>query len=146
MSDQSLLMLLDEVRHKTRSLLAGVTEQQSRWAPHGLQNTILWHAGHAYAVTEWLIMPALGRSPQAPQGWWELFGWDSRPADVPDDRWPRLPEILEQLDRQHLRLREILAALSSEQLTAPAPEEPDKPTRYFIVHALHDEACHAGEI
>jgi hypothetical protein len=146
MSDLSLLTLLDEVRHKTRSLLSGVTEQQSRWAPPGLQNTILWHAGHAYVVTEWLIMRGLGLTPQAPPGWWEMFGWDSRPADVPADRWPRLATVLEQLATQHVRLREILATLSSDELTAPAPERPDKTVRFFIVHALHDEACHSGEV
>jgi hypothetical protein len=91
-------------------------------------------------------MRALGREPQAPPGWWEMFGWDSRPASVPDSQWPRLAEVTEQLDKQHLWLREILSKLSNERLDAPAPEQPEKTVRYCIVHALHDEACHAGEI
>jgi hypothetical protein len=47
MPDQSLLLLLDEVRDKTLQVLHAVDPRHARW-------TILWHAGHAYILAEWL--------------------------------------------------------------------------------------------
>ena len=71
MADESILLLFEEVRGKTRRLLDSLSEDDARWAPPGLQNTILWHAGHAYLLLEWLTMKALGRTPNLPDGWYE---------------------------------------------------------------------------
>ena len=57
MTDNFLVMLLDEVRGKTMRVLRGVTEAQARWAPPGLHNSILWHAGHAYVSHDWMCDP-----------------------------------------------------------------------------------------
>jgi hypothetical protein len=146
MRDESLTLLLDEVRGKTLRLLDSVTEEQARWAPPGLQNTILWHAGHAYLLLEWLTMNALGRPPRIPDGWYSLFSWDSRPASVPADRWPPLSEVVTRLSEQHERLALTVSALSEKALKQPAADHPEEPVRYAILHALHDEACHSGEI
>jgi hypothetical protein len=146
MPDPSLLMLLDEVRGKTLEVLAGVTDRQARWAPTGLQNTILWHAGHSYVATECLTMEAVGREPQLPAGWFETFSWESRPGKVSADRWPMLADVLAQLRAQHARLRAVIAELTEDQLDSPLRERPDTSVRYRILHALHDEACHTGEI
>ncbi len=48
MFDESLLLLLDEVRGKTLRLLQDVTGKDARWFPPGLHNHVLWHAGHSY--------------------------------------------------------------------------------------------------
>jgi hypothetical protein len=146
MADRSLLLLWDEVRRKTLLLLEGVTDEQARWAPPGLANTILWHAGHCRVMVEWLVMPALGHQPQAPDGWFDMFSWDSRPARVPPDRWPRLAEVVEQLVAQHRRLRGLLRELSEAELDTEPAGRPGRSARYFITHAIHDEACHSGEI
>jgi hypothetical protein len=73
MPDTSLLLLLDEVRGKTLRLLEVVEPPLDRWALPGLQNTILWHAGHAYVLTEWVTMRAPGREPQIPVDWFAMF-------------------------------------------------------------------------
>lgn len=146
MADATLLMVLDEIRHKTLELLDGVSEEQARWAPPGLHNTILWHAGHAYVVVEWLTMQALGAQPTCPEGWFEMFSWMSRPAEVPADRWPPLSAVVQQLLLQHGRLRKVLRELSEERLCSPAMNAPEQTARYRIFHALHDEAGHGGEI
>ena len=39
-----------------------------------------------------------------------------------------------------------MGALSPEQLDAPEPANPERTVRYAIVHGLHDEARHSGEI
>ncbi|CAN5638564.1 hypothetical protein BH23PLA1_BH23PLA1_09650 [soil metagenome] len=146
MPDESLLMLLDDVRGKTLRELEGLDELHARWAPPGLQNTCLWHAGHAYVVTEFLSMQALGREPSLPEGWLKMFSWESNPAHVSLASWPPLEEVVSALSAQHQRLRETIANLTPEQLEAPEPANPSRPARYGIVHGLHDEARHSGEI
>jgi DinB superfamily len=146
MPDESLILLLDEVRGKTLRLLDAVSEEESRWAPPGLQNTILWHAGHAYLLLEWLTMKALGRVPHIPEGWYQLFSWDSHPATVPADRWPTLAAVVTHLGKQQERMTSLINGLSMEALGEPAADHPEVPLRFAILHALHDEACHGGEI
>jgi hypothetical protein len=146
MPDTALLLLLDEVRGKTLRILEAVPARFARWAPPGLQNTILWHAGHAYVVVEALVMGALGRSAAIPDGWFSLFSWDSQPAAVPPERWPGLPEIVDWLREQHGRLRRVLGTLTQEQLDRPSARNPQRTVRFSILHSLHDEACHSGEM
>ena len=146
MSDQSLLMLLDEVRGKTVRILRDVLDEESHWAPPGLHNHILWHAGHSYVLVESLAMEATGQQPDIPEGWFEMFSWKSDPARVPPDRWPPLARVVAQLTEQHLRLRQVIEGLGEEQLSGPVPGKTHRTVRSAIVHGLHDEACHSGEI
>jgi hypothetical protein len=146
MPDATLRVLLDEVRGKTLQVLEGVSPAESRWAPPGLQNTILWHAGHSLIVVEWLSLTSLARAPEAPDGWFEIFSWESRPAEVPADRWPALGIVIAQLQAQHRRLHALIAGLTDAQLDHPSARNPDRTVRSSIVHGLHDEARHSGEI
>lgn len=146
MADATLKMLLDEVRGKTLRRLEGLTEAEARWAPSGLQNSALWHAGHSYMVVEFLSMSALGLKPVLPDGWWDLFSWESRPGGVPADRWPSLETVVAELRAQRERLGSLIDGLDEEQLAAPNRRKPDQTVRYAILHGLHDEACHSGEI
>ncbi len=145
-ADPTLLLLLDEVRRKTLSLLEGVTDEQARWAPEGLQNTILWHAGHCYVVVEWLTMQSLGAETACPEGWFGLFSWTSRPTEIPDNHWPTLEEVVHELQLQHGRMHKLLCNLNPDYFQNPAHNRPDTTVRHRILHALHDEANHGGEI
>jgi hypothetical protein len=145
MSDPTLRLLLDEVRGKTLRILDAVPAGYERVAPPGLQNHILWHSGHIYVVVEMLTVGALGRTPRLPDGWFEMFSWESRPARVLPDRWPSLGEVVTQLRAQHGRLSRIIDNLAGEELDRPAPSSGGRTVRASIVHALHDEACHCGE-
>ncbi len=146
MPDESLLLLFDEVRGKTLRLLDGVTDRQARWTPPGLHNHILWHAGHAYVLVESLVMESVGKRPQIPEGWFARFSWRSDPAQVSPDRWPRLAHVVAELSGQHQRLRRLIAGLDDGLLRGPTPGGRGRTVRYAIVHSLHDEACHSGEI
>ena len=146
MSDRSLVMLLDEVRGKTLRLLEGVTEEEARWTPAGLKNHILWHGGHSYLLVEWLSMHAVGQEPRMPEHWFEMFSWESDPAHVPPDGWPPLERIVTELKLQHARLRHTVEGLPAERFSEPDPRHPNHTIRFAILHALHDEACHSGEI
>jgi hypothetical protein len=91
-------------------------------------------------------MNALGRTPHIPEGWYELFSWDSQPATIPGDRWPALAEIIARLEEQHERMTAIVTGQSERALEEPAADHPESSVRFAILHALHDEACHCGEI
>jgi hypothetical protein len=146
MPDETLMVLLAEVRGKTLRFLQGITDEQARWSPPRLQNTILWHAGHSYILAEWLALKALGHEPQVPGGWFDMFGWGSRPESVPTARWPRLDVVVSRLAKQHRRIRHAIRAATEDQLAAATVEDPERTVRFSVVHALHDEACHSGEI
>ena len=146
MADESLLLLASEVRGKTLRILEGVTDDQARFSgPAGLNNSILWHAGHVLVVVEHLsVAPASGKPPDYPQGWFETFGWQSVPATV--TQWPRLAEVTYRLRDQLVRLTAAIAALSPEQLEQVGDPKRNRSMRHTILHGLHDEANHQGEM
>ena len=87
MADKTLLTLLDDVRGKTLNELKGLDDAHARWAPPGLQNSCLWHAGHAYFVTEFLTSGHwAGR--RIPEGWLKMFSWESNPLHTSPTSWP----------------------------------------------------------
>jgi hypothetical protein len=152
-ADASLLTMFDEVRGKTLRLVQ-VEPRQALWTPPGTSNLILWHAGHALCVVERLTLTALeGRDdepPALPPGWWDLFGWDSTPATTPAAAWPELAAVVEQLREQHARLGRTFAEITPQTLDEPL-DLPDYPwhgysKRFILLHGIHDEACHGGEI
>ncbi len=145
-ADPTLLNLCDEVRQKTLRRLEDVTEEQARFVPDGLQNSILWHAGHAFVVTEWLTMGAISAETTCPDGWFEMFSWTSKPAEIPQDAWPTLSEVVEQLRLQHGRLHGAIKNIPAERLDQPAADDATVSVRFRIMHGIHDEACHSGEI
>ena len=146
MIDATLMELVKEVRWKTLKQLETVDEQMAKFTPPGLHNTILWHAGHAVVVVETLCFVATTNAvPQYPQDWFTKFSWSSTPATV--TQWPALAEVVERLTDQRQRLYSMLESLSPEQLDRVLGDPPRSRTfRGTIVHALHDEANHQGEI
>ncbi|HUB23957.1 MAG TPA: DinB family protein [Tepidisphaeraceae bacterium] len=146
MADETLLLLTKDVRGKTLRILEGITDEQARYAPPGLQNSILWHAGHSLVVVEHLsVMPATGKGPSYPKEWFDKFSWTSKPATVTE--WPKVHEVIERLKRQFETLMAAISGLSEQQLAA-ATGDPAKGrnVRWSILHGLHDEAGHQGEM
>src|SRR3954470_25073389 len=117
MPDETLLTLAEEVRGKTLRLLEGVPPDVPRYTSPGLNNSTLWHAGHALMLVEHLcLIPATGGEPTYPKGWFEMFGWKSVPASVPRDAWPALSDVIERLREQLSRLRATIEGLTPQQL------------------------------
>ena len=144
---KTLLTLADEVRGKTLRLLDGVPPEVARFAGPGLNNSVLWHAGHALMLVEHLcIVPATGGDPQYPRGWFEMFAWGSVPAAVPAGAWPPLADVVDRLREQLTRLRTTIESLSPADLDRLTDPARNRTLRYSIVHGLHDEASHQGEI
>ena len=146
MSDTTLMELVKEVRWKTLKLLETVDDAMAKFTPPGLNNTILWHAGHALVVVERLGFSGVPDFvPQYPENWFEKFSWSSNPAAVTE--WPTLAEVVSRLTDQRTRLLAMIETLSPEKLDTVIGEPPRSRTlRGTIVHGLHDEANHQGEI
>jgi hypothetical protein len=145
MPDESLLLLATEVRGKTLRILDGLTDDMARFAPAGLSNTILWHAGHSLVVVEHLsVMPATGRPAAYPAAWFDVFSWKSAPRLVTN--WPSLSDVITALREQLPRLSAAIAALSAAQLDRIVDPARNRTLRYSILHGLHDEAGHQGEM
>ena len=115
-------------------------------APPALHNHILWHAGHCFVLVESLVMEAIGELPQIPEGWFDIFSWQSDPAHIASYRWPTLAQVIAELTDQRTRLRGMIDSLDEEQLSRELTGRGNHTARYAIVHGLHDEACHSGEI
>ena len=145
MADQTLLLLAREVRGKTLRLLEGVDDRQGTFAAPKLNNTILWNAGHALVVVEHLsVSPATGKPPVYPAGWFEKFGWSSNPAAVTS--WPTVEQVRAALREQLERLTAAIEPLSPQRLDQIVHPARGRTLRFSILHGLHDEANHQGEI
>ena len=145
MADETLMLLAREVRGKTLRLLEGVDDRQAGFAAPGLNNTILWNAGHALIVVEHLgVSPATGKSPAYPADWYEKFSWQSKPAAVKD--WPSVEQVRQQLRDQLTRLTTAIETLLPARLDQIIDPARNRTLRFSILHGLHDEAGHQGEI
>jgi len=146
MPDETLLLLIKDVRGKTLRIIDDVTEQQARFAPPGLHNSILWHAGHSLIVVEALgVAPATGKPAVYPDGWFDKFSWQSQPGTVKE--WPTLAEVKSKLAAQAEILTVAVGRLTEAQLAAQWGEpSKGRTVRYAIMHGLHDEAGHQGEM
>lgn len=146
MLDPTLILLANEVRGKTLRLLADVADDQARFTgTPALNNSILWHAGHSLWVVEQLaVAPATDRPAVYPPGWFEAFAAKSTPATVA--AWPTLAEVTAALTDQLARLTAALGMLRQERLDQVIDVARNRTLRYSILHGLHDEAGHQGEI
>jgi DinB superfamily len=146
MAEWTLKLLAEDVRGKTLRLLEGVTDQQARWTPAGLNNSILWHAGHSLVVVESLgLERTIGAARAYPADWFEKFSWESKPATVKN--WPPLAEVVALLKSQLGRLLAAIESLDEAKLVENiGTAEKPRTRRWMIMHGLHDEAGHQGEI
>ena len=147
--DTGLLQLVvEEIRGKTLKLLADARNNELLWAPPGLSNHILWHAGHALWLGDLLGLEAITGVRELPSGWSETFGMNCRPVRETKD-WPARDEIRKRLESQRNRLIEEIGKLSKGDLCQPPRSQKlgtERTLGYWIVHGLHDEANHQGEM
>ena len=145
MADETLSMLAREVRGKTLRLIDGIDDTQARFAAPGLNNSILWHAGHSLVVVESLgVGPATGKQPAYPADWFDKFSWKSAPATVTS--WPTVEQVRSAFRAQLETLLAAIQPLSAEYLDRVVDPAKNRTLRYSILHGLHDEAGHQGEI
>lgn len=143
-----LQAMAEAMRGKTIKILRNATEEELVWCPPGLSNHLLWHAGHSVWLQDLLCIEAITGQSELPQGWIERFSMKCRPVRETHD-WPRRSELLAHLERQQVRMNEVIGSLSADDLLGPprTASLPDtEPLRYWITHGLHDEANHQGEM
>jgi hypothetical protein len=144
MSDSTLILLANEVRGKTLRLIEPVSEEQARSGAPGMNNSILWHAGHSLVVVEHLGVAPLNEGKLTyPAGYFETFSWKSNPTTV--TTWPTLAEMKAKLAEQRDRLVALLEKTDAATLDR-VNDAKGRTVRYSILHGLHDEAGHQGEI
>jgi hypothetical protein len=136
--------LARQVRQGTIELLRGARPEWLTWTPRGTSNHLLWHAGHALWVQDVLGLELLTGRSELPQGWSETFGMDCRPVKDTTD-WPAREQLLEMLATQ---LDQIFLALSGadDQRLGQVVTESGATLASRILHGLHDEAKHQGEM
>jgi hypothetical protein len=136
--------LARQVRAITLHLLSDARPEWLTWAPPGTSNHMLWHAGHALWVVDILFLePLTGRS-ELPPGWEDKFGMDCRPVAQTKD-WPARDTVLKLLTAQLESFNTALANTSGETF-AKVIDERGNTLASQIIHGLHDEAKHQGEM
>lgn len=136
--------LARQVRGTTVRILEEAPEDWLLWVPPGTSNHITWHAGHSLCAQDVLCVEPLSGSSELPPGWIEKFGMNSKPAETLD--WPDRVELLQLLNTQLDRLIGLFDEHAT-RLTQIGPNRDDgwDLTR-GVIHALHDEARHQGEM
>jgi hypothetical protein len=143
----AIQFLASEVRNRTLRFITEAPDEALLWTPPtgGTQNHILWHAGHAVWLGDVLcIQPATGTS-ELPEDWTPMFGAKGRPPAETTD-WPSRAVIRDQLQKQLQRMHEVIGGLSQKQLYTSPSGRTGETLLGWIVHGLHDEAKHQGEM
>ena len=137
--------LVRQVRSETVRVLTAADERWLTWSLPGTSNHILWHAGHALWVGDVLGVELITGQSELPRGWAETFGMDCRPVSE-TKQWPSRAETDLLLRQQGLRLIDLLGRMPAERLAIPAGCDGSQTLAGQILHGLHDEAKHQGEM
>ena len=139
----TLKEMVRQIRGFTRQLLATTNPDWLHFAPEGTSNHMLWHAGHALWVVDHLCVARLTGESELPTGWASKFGMDCDPV-AEQTEWPELAVVLDLLTRQEARMIELIENMQPEQLVIRPDDRRDLVGG--IIHGLHDEAKHHGEM
>jgi hypothetical protein len=142
MANDTIALLLRQVRSGTIQLLQHFPEKYLRWAPPKTTNHALWHAGHALWLLDQLGVELITGHSELPAGWAQTFGMNCRrPSET--TAWPSRDEVSTRLGNQYGRMKDLLIGSSQPDLWAG---ESSSCIGGRIIHALHDEARHQGEM
>jgi predicted transcriptional regulator len=142
----TLQELARQVRRDTLQILDAAQPTWLTYSPPGTSNHILWHAGHALWLQDVLCVKLLAGREELPARWAEKYGMDCRSVSQSVD-WPSRDELRNLLGGQLRRLLKLLATAPDERLAETA--DPNRGTATIsdrIIHGLHDEAKHTGEM
>ena len=135
-----------QVRGGTLQILTAARPEWLTYAPPGTSNHILWHAGHALWLQDVLCIQLLAGHSELPDQWSQSFGMNCRPVRETRD-WPSREALVDLLQQQRNRILTLLTQASDEELNRSAhPARDTDSVASRIIHGLHDEAKHAGEM
>jgi hypothetical protein len=140
---------LKKVREVSETLLSAFnTPEQWTHQVHDKANHALWFAGHLGTVDNFMIRLLAPKQASIQEAYQEKFGMGSRPTSNPAD-YPQPKEVLEFMRERRRVLLGVLAGLSEEDLSKPAPRNapevmPDVGSIFEM--AVWHEALHAGQM
>lgn len=142
-----LFQQLKFVRNVTLNIVQDVSESQADAIPEGFNNNIRWNLGHIYLVQEQFSFYFAQEPMKLPNGFKELFGMGSKPADW-NVQPPTLPELLHMLKEQPDRIQEKLSNRLDEAVANPFTLRSLtlKTIREFLNFNLYHEGGHAQTI
>ena len=152
--DESLIIIFKKTRKTNLSILQDVSEAQAKWLPEGEVNHILWHAGHIFVLVERCIFAAMVGSDDLPSsipdGWWPMFGWNSKPWEIELEAWPSIACVRRYLAQQRDQLQDHPFIFDDGFLSSPItwsdPRWYGHPRRNVITHGFFDELLHLGQV
>jgi len=144
---EALTTLAWQVRVRTLHILGQAEQSWLLWTPKGTANHMIWHAGHALWVQDAICVKLLAGKSELPSGWAKRLGMDSNPA-LDRETWPSSTQVADLLTRQLSRLKELLAGADGKLLGDMAVwgDGVEPGVGFNIIHGLHDEAIHQGEM
>ncbi len=140
-----LIELARQVRGDTLQVLDTAQASWLTWSPKGTSNHILWHAGHAVWLQDLLCVELLTGRSELPEGWAAMFGASSQPGTIKE--WPSRDDVRSRLQTQLDRVLKLLEGTADDLLLRTPTKFRDTRTNLgWIIHGLHDEAKHNGEM
>jgi hypothetical protein len=137
--------LARQVRSSTIRVFDAAPAECLTWTPAATSNHILWHAGHAVWLMDLMGVELLAGRSELPEGWAAMFGQDSQPRAI--TKWPSHEEVRTRLVAQLSRLQQLFETASDATLLQrPTNSLGDGHVLGWILHGLHDEARHNGEM
>ncbi|MGM0843416.1 MAG: DinB family protein [Bacillota bacterium] len=118
MEDSQLFKQMDFIRMRTIAALDNTSEEMADFVPDGFKNSIRWNLGHIFLSSENLIHSFAGKNAHIPEGYQELFGFNTSP-DTWESTPPSLPELRNLLSEQPNRLKETFMGRLSEKGEKP---------------------------
>ena len=140
-----LCELASQTRATTLTLLANCPTEKLTWCPSGTSNHTLWHAGHVLWVQDVLSIVPLGGSSELPDGWGEMFGMNCSSPRLRTE-WPSREYLHELLTTQLPTLHELYRKQEDRLSRIETPSGDGWETTRGVIHGLHDEARHQGEM
>ena len=142
---EALVELAWQVRGSTLQVLNAANADCLTWSPRGTNNHILWHAGHAVWLQDLLCIELLTSQSELPKDWSAMFGAKSHPDSI--EEWPSHDEVRSRLETQLSRMLEVLEQAPEDLLLQTPTRFKDQRTNLgWVIHGLHDEAKHNGEM
>jgi len=142
----TLQELTRQIRRDTLSLLDAAEPEWLTYTPPGTSNHILWHAGHILWLLDVLCIQLLNPDgSELPENWDERFGMNcASPASRKE--WPSINELKDLLHAQLYFVLDLLEDADEEVAEVADSSKGHATIEGRIIHALHDEAKHSGEI
>lgn len=104
------------------SYLGDLTNEEAMKRPHPGCNHVNWQLGHLIASDNMMCNGCVPDSlPALPEGFADKYSKETAASDNAADFVPK-DELMELFKTQRKGITDVLAGLSEEQLTAPAPE------------------------